>query len=396
LIWQVLGFGGRPNPLVFARVASFAARSGQALFRTRAADQLGLQTAAPLRLQLYVDDPIAAVAGRASDVTRTIDILTLWWLVLGVPLAWKKGALSWGEHLWIGVLFTPRAGNIVMTLPPSYLTELVELLTPFCKKHGVQPIKTAVKMVGKAGRVSYVVPLAAPFVHGLWGALTAAQRADDSGSREAPPGKCCTRRFAQTASWLRALLVGEDLALFPLERLVSHTRPRDKRVSSDVIEFDASPWGGGAARRRGDRYLDYVVLEWNVSMVPGLAVEPGLPKYQTFWEFIMVLVALLCWGDSFPQEQLHILGDNTEALQTALDLKGRGPMLAISRELSWRKARRKWEFKVGHLPSERNGVADQLSRMAGPDAQTLPHSLKYAARLPPPDLSQVWVASEAS
>jgi len=377
-------------------VASFAARSGQALFRTSASDRRGLQTAAPLRLQLYVDDPIAAVAGSASEVKRAIDILTLWWLVLGVPLAWKKGALSWGEHLWIGVLFTPRAADIVMTLPPAYLHELVELLTPFCRKHGVQPLKTAVKMVGKAGRVSYVVPLAAPFVHGLWGALAAAQRADESNSREAPPGKCCTRRFAQTASWLRALLVGEDLALFPLERIVTHARPRGTDLSSDVVEFDASPWGGGAARRRGNRYLDYVVLEWDLSMVPGLNVTPGLPKHQTFWEFLMVLVSLLCWADGFPNEQLQILGDNTGALQTVLDMKGRGPMLAISRELSWRKARRKWEFRVGHLPSEHNGVADQLSRMAGPDAQPLPHALRSAVRLPTPDLSRVWVASEAS
>ena len=31
LLWRVLGFGGHANPLVYARVASFAARSGQGL-----------------------------------------------------------------------------------------------------------------------------------------------------------------------------------------------------------------------------------------------------------------------------------------------------------------------------------------------------------------------------
>ena len=32
VVWRTLGFGGKPNPLVFSRVASFAARTAQALF----------------------------------------------------------------------------------------------------------------------------------------------------------------------------------------------------------------------------------------------------------------------------------------------------------------------------------------------------------------------------
>ena len=35
VVFRVLGFGGKPNPLVFARLASFAARSAQALLPTR-------------------------------------------------------------------------------------------------------------------------------------------------------------------------------------------------------------------------------------------------------------------------------------------------------------------------------------------------------------------------
>ena len=128
-------------------------------------------------------------------------------------------------------------------------------------------------------------------------------------------------------------------------------------------------------------------------MVPGLAVEPGLPKHQTFWEMLMVLVVLMVWGDAYPSEQLRILGDNTGALQTSLDLKGRGPLLAISREISWRKARRNWSFRVGHLPSENNGVADQLSRMDAPEALKLPPALVWASQLPEPDLSRAWLAS---
>eukprot|EP00959_Pyramimonas_sp_CCMP1952_P130677 2732685-Pyramimonas_sp.AAC.1 len=46
IVWQVLGFGGKANPLVFGRVGSFAARYGQALLDP-----------ARSRLQLYVGDP---------------------------------------------------------------------------------------------------------------------------------------------------------------------------------------------------------------------------------------------------------------------------------------------------------------------------------------------------
>ena len=31
IVWRVVGFGGRPNPLLFARVASFAMRTGQTM-----------------------------------------------------------------------------------------------------------------------------------------------------------------------------------------------------------------------------------------------------------------------------------------------------------------------------------------------------------------------------
>ena len=108
LIWKVLSFGVRPNRLVFARVVSVAARTGQALFRTRANDPKGHQSAGPLRLQLYVDDPVAGVSGTAAQRTMNIDMFLTWWLVLGVPLAWKKrGSARRRVHMDRGVVQAP-------------------------------------------------------------------------------------------------------------------------------------------------------------------------------------------------------------------------------------------------------------------------------------------------
>eukprot|EP00973_Karenia_brevis_P039778 5489497-Karenia_brevis.AAC.1 len=59
VVWKVLGFGGKPNPLVYSRAASFASRSGQALFDP-----------ARSRLQLFVDDPALSVMGTARQCSE--------------------------------------------------------------------------------------------------------------------------------------------------------------------------------------------------------------------------------------------------------------------------------------------------------------------------------------
>ena len=66
------------------------------------------------------------------------------------------------------------------------------------------------------------------------------------------------------------------------------------------------------------------------------------------------------------------MGDNTGALEAALQLKGAGPMLAIARELAWRRARRRWAYKVGHISTENNIVPDVLSRLHDPSPSNFP------------------------
>ena len=90
-----------------------------------------------------------------------------------------------------------------------------------------------------------------------------------------------------------------------------------------------------------------------------------------------------------------MLGDNTGALQNALSLKGKGILLAVAREVSWRKAKYGWNFRVGHLPSEANVIADALSRVADPSAKAAwPHqALGYAHAVSPPKMQDIWLAT---
>ena len=388
VVWNVLGFGGRPNPLIFARVASVAMRSGQALFSTSYRSQ-----GARLRGQLFVDDPAVAVVGTPSENTKALDLLILWWMCLGFPLAWKKGKRAKAEevHGWIGIEFKVSDDDLVtMAVPEQYLADSLQLLEPFCSTGGSVELSAAVKMVGKIGRIAQVIPHARPFVSGLWAALLGAHRDWVAKHPGQPFERVPTTRFAVAARWMRALITEGENALLPLVRKVSATGPSKASLSRWSIATDASTTGGGAILMWDLVAFEFFYVVWEP--IAHLRVETGSSKFQTFWEILTMLLALEQWGDNFLHEEVAVLGDNTGALQNVLDLKGRGPMLAVAREIAWRKARRGWEYRLGHLPSERNNVSDALSRLhENPDAY--PHvALKDARRVSAPDVMKLWKA----
>ena len=138
---------------------------------------------------------------------------------------------------------------------------------------------------------------------------------------------------------------------------------------------------------------EYFSVIWLGDEADHLGVVPSDPSWQTFWEFATLLLCLCTWGDRFTSETLTIYGDNTAALDLALSYKGTGAMAAVSRELSWRQARRGWSFCVAHLPAEHNTAADSLSRVADPKGTTWPAvALASAEVATPPKLKDLWLA----
>ena len=398
VVWQVLGFGGRPNPLVFSRAAGFAARCAQALLgpESRDARDAVAQMIGYGRLQLYVDDPTLVVRGTPSQREASFDVVVLLWMALGIPLSWKKGERhdNRSPHRWIGIEYQLTEAGTIMRLPPKYVEDLLVLLEPLCRSQGTVPTHDLEILIGKAARVAHVVPLAKPFVACLWAALAAARRLASDGHREAPRHHLPRRRFAHAAAWLRALLREDGGCRLPLERLVTPTKPCDAPASGWHVEFDASIYGGGAVLKDGNNIVThYFYVVWCGDEAPHLEVHPGDPKHQTFWEFATLLLCLLTWSDWFVHSSVAILGDNIGALNLALSLKGRGHLLAISREIAWRRARRKWLFEVGHLPSENNTIADALSRVNDPTGVPWPsEALGGADFSKPPRLADVWMA----
>ena len=139
-----------------------------------------------------------------------------------------------------------------------------------------------------------------------------------------------------------------------------------------------------------DRYFAVV---WDGGEATHLGVRTHDPSFQTFWEFSTLLLCLVLWGKHFVDESVVIYGDNTGALSNALNLKGKGILLHVAREVAWRQARRGWRFETAHLPSEYNVVADALSRLADPKGEKWPAlALASAEADAPPRMADLWLA----
>ena len=444
LVWRVLGFGGHSNPLTYSRVATFAARSGQALLLNNPSGS----DLAEGRLQLYVDDPVVTLRGSESQQEATIDLLLLWWLCLGIPLAWAKGDFVSGllPHEWIGVKFWSHSpSTCTMSLPTSFLESLLEVARRFTDRTSrTTSLKDAHLLCGKAGRLSQVIPCTKPFVMQLFAGLAGSLRASRVGLREAPPRKVAKRRYRLAASWIVSLLQGHP---FPLEHTVDISPTIiDHQIAR--VEFDASPWGGGFVYYEGKEVLEYGAIAWSADSARHLGIVPDIPKWQSFWELalfssywspfpkqLLVLpISSTVWPKSrsrnrqislvmndsrrFQSRQvwgncgkglfllrlllvmlrycelkrgLVFFGDNTASLQIALSGKAKAEMGALARELFVRRARHDWQYSVAHLPSESNVLADTLSRLHQPGPRPgFPVELVGAAEVRLQPLESIW------
>eukprot|EP00971_Amphidinium_carterae_P206449 4096711-Amphidinium_carterae.1 len=68
-----------------------------------------------------MDDPAAVLKGPECDAVLNAELLILFWLCLGVPLAWQKGVITTGPHLWVCVWYSTRGKDVIMELPRDFL-----------------------------------------------------------------------------------------------------------------------------------------------------------------------------------------------------------------------------------------------------------------------------------
>ena len=230
-----------------------------------------------------------------------------------------------------------------------------------------QPLAAADALVGRAGRVAYVLDKTRPFVASLYRALACSLRAQGAKAREAPPARVACRRFKYGVRMLKRILSFDDQrAPVPHSRdILADALPApDPAVRR--VEIDASPWGAGGVLFEDGRPVQYFACRWRAADFKHLDVCVGSCASQTFFEVLALVLAVEAWGHSV--RPLTILGDNVAALQEALSLRGRGLHEPLSQALAvLTVARSLPDSSVGHLPTESNLTADALSRLFEPD-----------------------------
>ena len=411
IVWRVLGFGGRPNPLVFGRVTAALMRAAQALLTTRgdfeqSSGGRGRQeecaapfAAAVTRLHLYVDDAVAAFRGRLDDITEAFDLLLLLWLALGAPVAWPKVSLEalGGEtpSRWIGVDFDLSSGGARMRLPEVFLNELAQQLEELLACRGTLTDTMIHQLCGRAARVAFVVPAAGPFAAALRAALEDSRATARTRRRRAQRGRHAASRFAVAGAWFRAVLLGQPLVegvRLPLQRLVTAGGPpRQRAGEGHAVVFDASPWGGGAILFEGRRPIETLIADWSPELCATLGAVRGESAYLTFFEAFTVLAALETWRSGREgRSSVAIVGDNIGALTAAVSQRGRGDLGRICREIALRQAASGLQVAVGHLPSHLNTWADALSRLTSPTPAAWPAELVGLPCRPLPPLSAMF------
>ena len=387
-IWRTLGFGGKTFPLVYARPASFAARTAQALTHK-----------SRCRLQLYVDDPALTLVGTRKWALLEGSLPILWWLVLGLDLSWRKGYFGNGAHVWIGVNYDIGLKGPTMQLPREYLVDTVNLLTPLTKPTGTIGVHKVQVALGKAARIGYVVPSAAPYVASLWAGFRQGRLQAAAGSPGTSPHMLPIRRFATAAKWL-VTLISEALASAGVnDDVLTRTMGSERRGSLPqgvpVISFDASPWGGGALCWIDGVPVQHTYFQWEPSTLKILKAKLGRCEGQTSFEYATLFLVLLTFDSTLRDSGALIKGDNLSSLNEALRLKSTLPgMNTISREISWRKVAYSWQYDLAHLPSELNDEADALSRLYAEPRRELPKDLLMTSTFvePPLQTASLWRA----
>ena len=81
-------------------------------------------------------------------------------------------------------LHIPGPGIARVALPQKFIQELLSLCRAFLESKR-QPLSKADALVGKAGRVAYVLPHVRPFISSLYAALAASLAAAAANAKEA-------------------------------------------------------------------------------------------------------------------------------------------------------------------------------------------------------------------
>ena len=339
-------FGIKTGPLVWCRLAALISRCTQSCFHP---DRL--------RMQLFVDDPLITLRGSEEQICdMTVKVLLLW-LALGLKVAWQKGSMNVKTE-WIGAGI--NIDNVGQRLMVQVTRDKVEVWRKLAKSLSSKPMvssKELQRFVGKMNWAAGFVQQIKPFVRMLYAALYT-----DQGLRS-QPGGIYGRQIEPAMKWLHHYLNDIKDGLTWIQ--TAHLR---HLCCLDFV-VDASPWGGGAIKYQGDRYVERLSLVWDSKDEEKTGAQIGDPGSQALWEAYMKLRCLWCWMKADTSGGfVRIRGDAQGVLAAFVKRSAKSPLLnKIVKEVSFAfSSTHMCSLEALHLWSEQNEHADLLSRLADP------------------------------
>lgn len=312
--------GSRNGPFGWAITASMACRHAQSLFLFPGRSRKTKRRFS-LRVQCYVDDPVASTRGSRSYRRNNVGVLILAWMLMGFALSFEKSQ-SGSEFEWIGSCIRVEDGQVIAEITEKRIEELRGLVDDILCGNVISQ-KHLRSFAGKSSYVAGVVTTWRPFVAEVWAALQTV------GQQGAPTNCVRTKQVAPALSWLKAFLdpsrsssLVEGCGLRRVWRLDSYLG----LGPIVAITLDASPFGLG-----GVISLDGIYTGWFADRVSdddlrilGITRDPS--DGQQALEALCVLVALRIWKPAWTESRarLRVLGDNSGGLTLLLEFKVRG------------------------------------------------------------------------
>ena len=132
-------------------------------------------------------------------------------------------------------------------------------------------------------------------------------------------------------------------------------------------------------------------VAWDSRIEALIGAKISQPASQSLWELMAMFLALEVFASECLDRGMLLCGDNLAALEAAANLRGRGPAAAITREVAWRRAARRWRYAVAHVPTEANDIADSLSRLHAPEPAAFPAVCRGARQVPLPAWEELFL-----
>jgi hypothetical protein len=286
--------GSRGAPLTWARFAALVMRLTQSLFDRNS-----------LRLQCFVDDPIAAIKGSELRRKVVIAVITLVWEALGCQLAYAKGqrgnAADWiGGELDINI----DEGILTAQVKKAIVVDITMMLEEFNTVNLI-PLKKLESFIGKVNHAAGLLVTIRPFLQSLWAALY--------GPEGKVSGTVWVKQISHSLSWLRAVFHHDTPGL------VRRFHLADFQGHGDKIEIgtDASPWGLGGWLAINDVITKYFFCDLSIFDITLYNLVLGACEGQQVLECLAILVAIRGWvpcSEKRVQLAPVVRGDNVSAL----------------------------------------------------------------------------------